>query len=339
MNGRRISYDIKYNGTSIIADIDPFVTGLSFTDNFSGSADDITLNLADKNRQWIGSWMPKNGASLEATLIISEGWGSDKKVTKRNLGYFEIDETSGGGPPMAVQIKAVSIPQDTSLKGEEKSRSWENTNLKKVVTDVAKKNGLGVYFSGVENPEYERVDQSKESDGAFLYRLTNEAGFALKIANKKVYIIDEAKLESEDYVTTIKRTDSNIKKWDYKDTLNGSYKACRVKYTDPNKKKTFDKTFTPSKPPATGKLLQVNEEVKSNDDAIRLAKMKLREANKEATTVTISWTGIFPIYAGETISLQEFNNLDGKYIITSLSGSVGNGSETTINLRKCLEGY
>ncbi|MFP7470005.1 contractile injection system protein, VgrG/Pvc8 family [Niallia taxi] len=338
MNGRRISYDIEYNGSSIIADIDPFVTGLSFTDNFSGSADDISLNLADKNRLWIGSWMPKKGASLKVSLIISEGWGSNK-VTKRNLGYFEIDETSGGGPPMAVQIKAVSVPQDTSLKGEEKSRSWENTNLKKVVTDVAKKNGLGVYFSGAENPEYDRVDQSKESDGAFLYRLANEAGFALKIANKKVYIIDEAKLESEEPVTTIKRTDTNIKKWDYKDTLNGIYKACRVKYTDPNKKRTYDYTFTPSKPPATGKVLQVNEEVKSTDDAKRLAKIKLREANKEATTVTISWTGIFPFYAGETVTLKEFSHLDGKYIITSLSGSIGKGSDTSINLRKCLGGY
>lgn len=338
MDGRRISYDIKYEGSSIIADIDPFVTGLSFTDNFSGSADDISLNLADKNRQWIGSWMPKMGASLEVSLLISAGWGSNT-TTKRNLGYFEIDETSGGGPPMAVQIKGLSVPQSSSLKGEEKSRSWENTNLKKVVTDVAKKNGLGVYFSGMDNPDYERVDQSKESDGAFLYRLANEAGFALKIANKKVFIIDEAKLESEEFVTTIKRTDSNIKKWDYKNTLNGTYKACRVKYTDPNKKRTYDQTFTPTKPPATGKVLQVNEEVKSNDDAKRLAKMKLREANKGATTVTISWAGIFPYYAGETVRLQEFSNLDGKYIITSLAGSIGNSSETTISLRKCLEGY
>lgn len=338
MDGRRISYDIKYNGKDIIADIDPFVTGVSFTDNFSGSADDITLNLADKDRRWIGSWLPEKGASLEVSLLISAGWGKNTS-SKRNLGYFEIDETSGSSSPMEVQLKGLSIPQSSSLKGEKKSRSWEKTNFKKVATDIAKKSGLGIYFNSAENPTFDRIDQESESDGAFLYRLCNEAGFALKIANKKVYIIDEQQLEEEDYVTTIKRTDSMIKKWNFKDTLNGIYKACKVSYTDAKKKKTYNHTFTLSNPPKTAKILVVNEEVQSESDAIRVAKKNLREANKEATTVSIVFSGIIPLYAGQTVKLEEFSKLNGKYIITSISGSTGSGSETTINLRKCLVGY
>jgi len=337
-DGRRVSYDIIYNGKSLKSDIDPFVTGLSFTDNFSGSADDITINLADKNRLWIGNWMPEKGAAIEAKLLIPPGWGNKNKVI-RNLGYFEIDESSGGGPPTTVSIKATSIPQASSLKGEEKSKSWEKTTLKKVITDVAKKNGLGVYYDAADNPSFDRLDQEYESDGAFLYRLCNENGLALKIANKKVYAIDEEQLEREGTVATIKRTDQIIKKWEYKDTLNGLYKSCKVTYTDTQKKITYSRTFTPSKPPKTGRVLIVNEEVSSNDAAYRLAKKKLREMNKEATTVTLTMTGIINVYPGQNVQLKEFSKLDGKYIIKSMSGSTGTGAETVLELRKCLEGY
>lgn len=337
-DGRRISYDLKYNGNKFTADIDPFVTGLSYTDNFTGSADDLTINLADKDRIWLGNWMPEKGAAIQAVLIIPPGWGN-KSTSKRDLGYYEIDESSGGGPPTTVSIKSTSIPQESSLKGEKKSRSWEKTTLKKVLTDVAKKNGLGIYYDAADNPSFERLDQEYESDGAFLYRLCNENGLALKLANKKVYAIDEEQLESLDTVATINRTDQLIKKWNYKDTLNGSYKSCKVTYTDTQKKKTYKQTFTPSKPPKTGRVLLVNEEVNSDAAALRLAKKKLREANKEATTVTITMAGIINLYAGQTVNIKGFSNLDGKYIITSLSGKTGDTSETTLNLRKCLVGY
>lgn len=337
-DGRRISYDLKYNGKDFTSDIDPFVTSVSYTDNFTGSADDVTINLADKSNIWIGDWMPEKGAAITAKLIIPPGWGN-KSTIKRDLGYYEIDESSGGGPPTTVSIKATSIPQQSSLKGEKKSRSWEKTTLKKVLTDVAKKNGLGIYYDAADNPSFDRLDQEYESDGAFLYRLCNENGLALKLANKKVYAIDEEQLESEDYVTTINRTDQLIKSWSYKDTLNGSYKSCKVTYTDTQKKRTFKSTFTPSKPPKTGRVLVVNEEVESDAAAKRLAKKKLREANKDATTVTITMAGIVDLYAGQNVKLSGFNKLNGKYIITSLSGKTGDSSETTLNLRKCLEGY
>lgn len=337
-DGRRISYDLKYNGNNFTADIDSFVTGLSYTDNFTGTADDITINLADKNRIWLGNWMPEKGAAIEAVLIIPPGWGN-KGTIKRDLGYYEIDESSGGGPTTTVSIKATSIPQESSLKGEKKSRSWEKTTLKKVLTDVAKKNGLGIFYDAADNPSFDRLDQEYESDGAFLYRLCNENGLALKVANKKVYAIDEEQLEKEEVVTTINRTDQLIKKWNYKDTLNGSYKSCKVTYTDTQKKKTFKQTFTPSKPPKTGRVLLVNEEVNSDAAALRLAKKKLREANKEATTVTITMAGIINLYAGQNVKLAGFSKLDGKYIVTSISGKTGDTSETTLNLRKCLVGY
>ncbi|MFP3360347.1 hypothetical protein R0K17_23825, partial [Planococcus sp. SIMBA_143] len=88
-------------------------------------------------------------------------------------------------------------------------------------------------------------------------------------------------------VSTIAITDKDLKDYSGKDTLSVVYRACQVRYADPIKKKTISYTFTPSNPPATGRVLVVNEEVSSKAEAIKLAKKSLRNANKEATTFSV----------------------------------------------------
>jgi uncharacterized protein len=340
MDGRRIALDVLYNNQSITADIDPFITDISFTDNIVGQADEISISLGDRERRWMNSWIPKKGASLEASLVISADWDS-KKSMKRKLGYFEIDEISTSGPPNKVEVRGISVPESSSLRGKERTRAWEKASLKKVVQDIAKKNKLKLYFSvQVEAiPTYDRLEQQNETDLAFLMRICNEASLALKIANQTIYIFDEARLERDGAVTTISRLDHRLKSWNGNDTLTGIYKACTVSYTNPKTKKTYKYTFTPPKPPKTNKILYVNEEVTSQAAAIRLAKAKLRAENKNATTFSLVLAGFLNLYAGQTINLKDFGAFDGKYIITSFSGKLGSNSETSLELRKCLEGY
>lgn len=340
VDGRRITADVAYNNNNITRDIEDFVDSISFTDNLSGQADDISISLADRERRWVTSaWIPKKGASLNVSLLISAGWGQDKQTT-RSLGYFEIDELSTNGPPNKISVKATSIPQSSSLKGEKKTKAWEKTNLKKIAGDIAKNNKLSLYYSADDNPTYDRIDQENQSDVAFLNKLCSDAGLALKIANKKIIILDEADLEREPAVETISRTDPRLKEYSGKDSLTTVYKSCRVKYTDAKKKKTFTYTFTPKNPPlGATRILEVSEEVSSQEAAITLAKKNLRNANKEATTFSIRMAGFLQLYAGQCINLKDFGAFDGKYIITSLSGSIGSGSETSMELRKCLEGY
>lgn len=338
MNGRRIKPDVKYNNQSISLDIEPFITDISFTDNLSGQADDISISLGDRERKWMNSWAPKKGASLEVSLLISADWGSTKS-SKRKLGQFDIDQVSTSGPPNKVSIKGTSIPQGSTLKGQKKSRSWEKSNLKKVAKDIATKNGMKLYFSSEENPDYDRIEQERETDLSFLMRICADAGLSLKVANKTITILDDAKLEKAAVKDTIKRTDFRIEDYNGNDNLSGTYKACKVSYKLPKTKKTLSYTFTPTNPPKTSRVLYINEEVTSEAAAKRLARTKLREANKEATTFSLKLAGFCHYYAGETLKLKDFGTFDGKYIITSIGGSIGNSSQTSIDLRKCLEGY
>lgn len=336
--GRRITPDVIYNNQNITPEIEGFIDSISFQDNLSGQADNISISLSDRARRWItDQWSPQKGDSVKVALLLSRDWGSDQP-SARNLGYFELDETSMNGPPTKVSIKGMSIPQDTTLK-EKKTKAWENTNLKKIAEEIAKNNKLTVYFSVEENPTYERVDQEDQSDVAFLDKICGDAGLSLKIADKKIIILDEAHLEKEAAVATISFTDKDLKDYSFKDSLSVMYKSCVVKYKDAKKKKTISYTFTPKNPPKTGRVLTVNEEVTSEAEAQKLAIKSLRNANKEATTGSLRLAGFLFLYAGQCVNIKGWGIYDGKYIITSMSGTVGSGSETSLELRRCLEGY
>ncbi len=96
-------------------------------------------------------------------------------------------------------------------------------------------------------------------------------------------------------------------------------------FTDPNK--------------TEGKTLQVKEQVKSIPEAEKLAKKKLREKNQEEWTMTVDAMGDFYLVAALTVNVVGFGKFDGKYIITSAKHNLGNGYTTSIELRRCLDGY
>lgn len=381
MDGRRIALDVLYNNQKISADLEPYITNVTFTDNLSGEADTVSISLGDREKKWMNSWVPKEGSTLKVDLLLSAGWDSEKK-SKRKLGIFEIDEVGTNGPPNKVDVGATSVPESSTLRGEKKTRSWEKTNLKKVAQDIATKNSLKLFFLAAENPDYERLDQESETDVAFLMRICKEAGSSLKIANKSISILDEEKLESEPVVDTVKRTDLRLKGYSGKLTTSGAYQSCKVTYTIKQKAKSTEKTkvetktiqalatdeekekeekaaakkkkrkekskvvnksysytFTPPNAPKTKRTLIVNEEVSSIAAAKQLAKKKLREANKDGMTFSIKLAGFSNYYAGQTLQIKDFGTFDGKYIITSVNGVIGSGSELSLELRKCLEGY
>ncbi len=331
--GRRSSVDILYNRISI----SPHIKTGTYTDNLSGQADEISLVIEDREQYWTGKWAPRKGSTLSAALILAN-WGENKS-TKRSLGTFEIDEIEVVSMPSEATIKAISIPSSSSIRGEGKNTAWEKATLKKVGQDIAKRNKLKLHFELSENPHYDRVEQAGESDVKFLMRLCEEAGAALKVSNSHIVILDEADYEANEAKVTILKSDKRIQHYSGRSTLNGIYRACKVIYEDPKTKKTISYTFVPPKAPKVGRTLIVNEEVKSHDQAKKLAKNRLRNENKNAETMTLTFTGADFFYAGMTLKLSGFGMFNGKYIITQAHVSWGGRTESILSLRKCLEGY
>ena len=81
---------LNYNSKDISTDIAPYLLSFQFSDKASGEADDIQINLEDRDKLWESEWFPNKGDTIEAFFII-ENWESAGK-TEVQLGVFEIDE-------------------------------------------------------------------------------------------------------------------------------------------------------------------------------------------------------------------------------------------------------
>lgn len=338
MNPRRARLQLTYNNVDISTDLQSHLLSWTYTDNLSGQADDLQVTLEDREQLWTGDWVPEKGATLKAK-IIRENKKYEGTTEEVDPGLFEIDEIECNGPPSTVTIKAISVPESSSLRGEEKNRAWEKSKLSVIADDIAAGAKLKLFYETQDNPEYDRIEQTSESDLVFLSRLCNDAGLALKVSDAQIVIFDEQKYEQQQPITRVKKGEGYIKDYRGRTLLNGVYKSCRVEYHDANKKKKIKYEFTPTNPPKTGRVLVVNERVSSLKEAERLAKKRLRQANKEGTTFSLTLLGDIRFVAGVTINLVGWGVFDGIHIITQATHSQQGSYETKLELRKCLEGY
>ncbi len=349
MEARRILTIIKYNNKDISADISKYLKSISYTDNLSGEADDLQITLEDKAGLWQSTWMPEKGALLDA-MLQQKYWQTLSVLPQSlRLGLFEIDEITSSGYPSEVQIKAVSVPDNNTLRGTERSRSWEKAKLQVIANDIASAAGMSLFWDTEENPVLDRAEQTEQSDLSFLYAICKDKGLALKISDKKIIIFDEAKYEAEKAKITIVKPGTVYKKesgmkylfvdtgYSLRTKIRDIYAACRVSYQQGSSKSNIEATYTAAG--KKGKTLQVNEQVESVAEALNLAKKRLREKNKDEVTGSLNMLGNFVLLSGVTVNLLGFGAFDDKYLITRASHDIGSGYTTNIDVRRCLNGY
>lgn len=349
MEARRILTIIKYNNKDISADISKYLKSISYTDNLSGEADDLQITLEDKAGLWQSTWMPEKGALLDV-MLQQKYWQTLSALAQSlRLGLFEIDEITSSGYPSEVQIKAVSVPDNNTLRGTERSRSWEKAKLQVIANDIASAAGMSLFWDTEENPVLDRAEQTEQSDLSFLYAICKDKGLALKISDKKIIIFDEAKYEAEKAKITIVKPGTVYKKesgmkylfvgtgYSLRTKIRDIYAACRVSYQQGSSKSNIEATYTAAG--KKGKTLQVNEQVESVAEALDLAKKRLREKNKDEVTGSLNMLGNFVLLSGVTVDLLGFGAFDGKYLITRASHDIGSGYTTNIDVRRCLNGY
>ena len=341
---RHITVTVTYDNKDITTELSKYLKSLSYTDELSGSADSLSLTLEDRQGIWQSEWLPDKGASLNVTLNNTVG------DTSVNLGIFEIDEITTIGYPSEVQIKAISVPDSNTLRGIDRSQSWEGTTLQTIAQDIATRAELTLVYDVDTTIDIQRAEQTEESDLSFLTRLCNEQGLALKICKGQLVIFDEADYESADPVLCVVKpgttytTDASltyitdITGYSLSTKMRDTYAAAHVKYHNPTTKQLIEATYTDST--KSGKTLEVNEQVASIAEAESLAKKRLREKNCDEVTGTINMVGNFDVMAAMVLQLEGFGAFDGNYIITRAAHSVGtSGYTTSAEIRRCLSGY
>ncbi len=359
---RRAYSKITYNKVDISEALKPYLKGVEYTDVLTGQADDLQITLEDRNGLWLEDWFPDKGATLTA-YILTQYWNHPMEAEKELLlGLFEIDEIEYSAMPSEAKIKAVSVPNNTTLRGEERTRAWEGYTIQKIAQDIANNAGLQLNFSAKDNPTIERVEQAEQSDLAFLDKLCQDNGLSLKVTDNQIVIFDISELEAAAPILIFSRptvkdlspkvslvdnpaisNESTLKhikpaSWRFTSSVRDVYKACTVEHSQGKKKEKISATFTdPNK--TEGKTLLVKKDVKSVEEAERMARKELREKNKDEVTGTITCMGDTDLSAGLTVLVKGFGKFDAKYIISQVKHSMGSGYTCSVDVRRCLNGY
>lgn len=354
---RRAWLEIKYipvgetEGKDISEDVSKYLISMSYTDNLSDAADDVTLTLEDRAQLWMEDWFPEGeGNMLDITIHTYNSGTLCNGEAVFAVGKFEIDEVEVVGFPSTVQIKGVSVTGASSLRGTQRNQTWEKISVWKCAADICERNNLSLIWDCEENPNLDHVEQADESDLSFLQKICKDNGMSLKIMAEKIAIFDDAKYEAQDPIITVYKPGTKVAlddktmplhwltSYNMRAKTRDTYGSCRVKYQKGEKKEVIEGSFTiPGR--EKGRVLFVREQVENTAEAERLAKKKLREANKEEVTGSFATIGNTALAAGTTIELKNFGKFDGKYLMTKVSHNVAANYTTSVDIRRCLNGY
>ena len=162
-----------------IRDSAPSLLSATYTDNAAGKADEVRLDLHDRDGKWLGEWAPKKGTEVSMRILCTDWFGPGQDASL-NCGSFKVDEVEYSGPPTKVSIKAVSAALTDGLRETKKTQAGEGYSLRAVAGEIAQRNGLELLYNADAFP-FNRQDQREESDLPFLQRLASARGVNVKV--------------------------------------------------------------------------------------------------------------------------------------------------------------
>lgn len=316
---------VEINNKDVSAYITPFLLSFRYIDNDGldkNESDDVEIEVED-SQNFFRDNPPARGSSLKVRF------GYVDKI--RDAGVFFIDSYnfrySRSGAVFT--IKALAKDVKASFRTL-KTTAFENTTLKKIAEDIAKRNGYKLYFEGADI-NFKRVDQYKERDLVFLQKLCQRYGYVCKVSAKKIVIRDMDKVlgGSVLYVLTPEVViDLDIE-------VSSLYAGdVDVAYLDLNKKEaTVDKKKTEIKASKNTQVERVR--VENKKQAERIAHAQKTQNEMKEFKGRVRCIGIPDIYASGKISLSGFGKFDGEYYVSRVEHEITrNGYITQIEFCK-----
>ncbi len=339
-----------YEGTEY--DLSDYLESLSYTDNASGTLDQITLvlDLDGMDRHGAGGWEPEKGKDLDVTIYM-ENWYVNGVQEKYHCGNFVIDDITISGGPSRMTLKGISQPANSDLKERKRTKTWQKVTLKQITQEIMDKYGMSKLYFNCDDVLIESVEQSNQTDLDFLKAQCEKYGLSIKCYKVGFVIFDETWYESGgtfNYFGLYPKSAAAGSNAGYEDwptheiqpnyswnaTLQGTYTGATLKYTSGKKGDTIETTVGTDE-----RLLYINEKADSLAEAEKIAKSKVNEANKKQITLTFSPSlfspGLFASYCVDIVNLPRAR-CNGKYYVEKVAVSLnGSGGLTeTVTTRK-----
>ncbi len=342
-NARRVALSVSIGGHDATSFLEPCLLSFSYTDNATGKADSLQIELQDRDGTWANAWTPGKGVGVTASLNCLNWFGPGQHASL-NCGAFKVDEVEFSGVPDKLSLKAVTASLNSGLRETARSKAWEGYTLRGVAAEVADKHGLKLLYDAPEH-NFARQDQREESDLAFLTRLAGARGVNLKVHDGKLALYGAKEADSRQGALTIPKTGSQFspKSYSFKEKSQGTaFTGCEVSYLDPATQQVYSYAFD-----AQGKRVEkvatdaqkiwaVNQRVESEADARALAQNALRNKNGGECTGSLEIMGHPGLVAGVTLSLTGFGRFSGSYFVNKAEHKIGNGYSTSAEVRRTL---
>lgn len=314
---RSVETEILYNGAEV--GLSYKLETLSYTDNASGTSDEIVLTFEERSAAWIRDVLkPEKGADLDVTLYFNS-WKADGDRLRYHCGNFTLDDLTYSAPPRRCTLKGVSIPANEGFKSTEVSKTWKDVTLRQIAEEMKAKYGMSdLYFWGTTPDPIFTVEQDKEPDSTFLTKVCEQQGMFLKIYKKALVIFDKSIYEAGEITRTFYESDFE-EGYTWNDTLSGTYTGAKLTYTSMSGSRSKKKAETIAVTVGDGpRWLELDSKVESEADAIRICKAKVNEENEKAVTITFSVLSDPNIVATCNIALSGMGAMDGKYFVTKV---------------------
>lgn len=300
-------------------------TAFSYTDVAGGQSDSMSVMVQDIGKEWMGRLMPKRGAVLGARIVLAN-WESGEGQESLDCGTFVLDDISFSGRPLACVLGGVSVPAMDDFKSLPATNTWEGTTLEEIASQICARAGVPLYYDA-DTVRIAEIEQSRQTDSAFLYSLCEKYGLSMKVYNRRIVIFDTVRYEEKEAVLTIRETDVN--EWSANTTIDGTYTGVNLDYTDPDTEDTIKVTMG-----SQGRMYAINTQASGRYDAELQAAAKVNAANRGLQTMEITIRANPRIVASHCVMISGFGNFDGKYYVDKIIHSLGNGYTMRLSLHR-----
>ncbi|MCD8348805.1 MAG: hypothetical protein LUD16_12875 [Lachnospiraceae bacterium] len=210
---RRAVPSLTFNGTNVDTKLAPYLESVSYTDVASGSSDSIDIQVQNIDFKWLDSWYPVKGDKIKGSIKF-KNWKSAGSDLKLSCGTFILDEISFTGGPLRLKMSALSTPADESFKSRERTQTWKKVTIQQIAQTIASRYSLSLSYSG-SSITIDALEQSDETDSAFLYSLCEDYGLSMKVYNEKLVIYDQTTKETEGAIAVLRRKSFVGDEWTY----------------------------------------------------------------------------------------------------------------------------
>jgi hypothetical protein len=315
-------FQLLYKGIDISSELAPHLIGCTYTDKVHGEADEIEVEVQDKDGLWRGPWCPEHGD----VVTLSVGYKQGSLVP---CGAFEIDEPNArmgrGGDTFS--FRGLSAPVSKSLRTK-KTKAFERQSLKDVAQKVAGDHGLSIVGTPPE-VQFERLTQRRERDLEFLSRLADEYGAYFSVRGGQLVFAKREELHERAPVFTLRAASEDYTTADLKKGSHKTYSRAKASYFEGNQKKKIE-VEVEDKAVRNGDTLRLDDRVENDGQARAKAKSSLEKANLKKKTGNVVMIGNPLVVAGQIVELDAgFGKWAGRYVVKTSRHHITRSAYTT----------